>query len=559
MAEEQNLYDAVIIGGGPAGLTAALYLARARYRVIVVEKEYFGGQIAITNEVVNYPGIAKTSGAELTETMRQQAESFGAEFLIAEATGIDADGDIKVVHTSQGDLSCFGVLLALGASPRKVGFKGEDEFRGHGVAYCATCDGEFFTGKDVFVVGGGFAAAEESVFLTKYANEVHILFRKADFSCAPAAADEARRNPKITIHPYSVVEEVVGDALPRTLRYKNVQTGEITEYHAPEGDTFGVFVLAGYAPATAWVKDIVELTEGGNIVTDNQQRTSTEGIYAAGDVCVKDLRQVVTATGEAAAAATQMERHLAAMQEKTGIIPKQPSKASEDQKASASASASASTQGDTSSSEAVSSVLFSPDMVAQLNAVFDRMANPIVLRLSLDDRPVSAELKAYAEELAALTDKVKVEVASETAVASEECPCVEVCSAAGEWTGLAFHGVPGGHEFTSFVLGLYNAAGPGQPLDDSVRASIEALDRAADIQVLVSLSCTMCPDTVVAAQRIASLNPQITAQVYDINHFPALKDQYNVMSVPCLVVNNGETVSFGKKGITDVLSLLQSH
>lgn len=554
MAEEQNLYDAVIIGGGPAGLTAALYLARARYRVIVIEKEYFGGQIAITNEVVNYPGIAKTSGAELTETMRQQAESFGAEFLLAEATGIDTSNDIKVVHTSQGDLSCFGVLLALGASPRKVGFKGEDEFRGHGVAYCATCDGEFFTGKDVFVVGGGFAAAEESVFLTKYANEVHILFRKADFSCAPAAADEARRNPKIIIHPYSVVDEVVGDSLPRTLRYKNVQTGEITEYHAPEGDTFGVFVLAGYAPATAWIKDIVDLTEGGNIITDGQQRTSAEGIYAAGDVCVKDLRQVVTATGEAAAAATQMERHLAAMQEKTGLVPQQPqpkAPASSVTQETSSASSEAAAQA------AEASELFSADMVAQLNAVFERMANPIVLKLSLDERPVSAELKAYAEELAALTDKVSVQVASDSTIATEERPCVEVCTAAGEPTGLAFHGVPGGHEFTSFVLGLYNAAGPGQPLDDSLKATIESLDHPVDVQVLVSLSCTMCPDTVVAAQRIASLNPNVTAQVYDINHFPALKDKYNVMSVPCMVINGGETVSFGKKGIPEVLDLVK--
>lgn len=554
MAEEQNLYDAVIIGGGPAGLTAALYLARARYRVIVIEKEYFGGQIAITNEVVNYPGIAKTSGAELTETMRQQAESFGAEFLLAEATGIDTSNDIKVVHTSQGDLSCFGVLLALGASPRKVGFKGEDEFRGHGVAYCATCDGEFFTGKDVFVVGGGFAAAEESVFLTKYANEVHILFRKADFSCAPAAADEARRNPKIIIHPYSVVDEVVGDSLPRTLRYKNVQTGEITEYHAPEGDTFGVFVLAGYAPATAWIKDIVDLTEGGNIITDGQQRTSAEGIYAAGDVCVKDLRQVVTATGEAAAAATQMERHLAAMQEKTGLVPQQPQPKAP---ASSATQETNNTSSEAAAQAAEASELFSADMVAQLNAVFERMANPIILKLSLDERPVSAELKAYAEELAALTDKVSVQVASDSTIATEERPCVEVCTAEGEPTGLAFHGVPGGHEFTSFVLGLYNAAGPGQPLDDSLKATIESLDHPVDVQVLVSLSCTMCPDTVVAAQRIASLNPNVTAQVYDINHFPALKDKYNVMSVPCMVINSGETVSFGKKGIPEVLDLVK--
>ena len=163
----KNMYDVVVIGGGPAGLTAALYLARARYRVVVVEKEKFGGQITITHEVVNYPGVEKTSGEALTATMRKQAESFGAEFLLAEVEELVTEGDIKVVKTTRGELKTYGILIATGAHPRMIGFKGEEEFRGRGVAYCATCDGEFFTGKEVFVIGGGFAAAEEAVFLTK--------------------------------------------------------------------------------------------------------------------------------------------------------------------------------------------------------------------------------------------------------------------------------------------------------------------------------------------------------------------------------------------------------
>ena len=140
----KELYDVVVIGGGPAGLTAALYLARARYHVVVVEKEQFGGQIVITEEVVNYPGVERTSGRALTESMRRQAQNFGAEFLLAEVTELDMSADIKKVKTSRGELSCFGVLLAAGAHPRKVGFQGEEEFRGRGIAYCATCDGEFF-------------------------------------------------------------------------------------------------------------------------------------------------------------------------------------------------------------------------------------------------------------------------------------------------------------------------------------------------------------------------------------------------------------------------------
>ena len=195
----KNFYDVVVIGGGPAGLTAALYLARARYRVLVVEKDHFGGQITITSEVVNYPGVERTSGTALTDTMRKQAQSFGAEFLLAEVEGLMLNGDVKAVKTSRGELQCFGVLLATGAHPRMVGFKGEEEFRGHGVAYCATCDGEFFTGKEVFVVGGGFVAAEESVFLTKYARHVTILIREEDFTCAKTTAQLARDHEKITI------------------------------------------------------------------------------------------------------------------------------------------------------------------------------------------------------------------------------------------------------------------------------------------------------------------------------------------------------------------------
>ena len=172
--ENENLYDVIIIGGGPAGLTAAIYLARACYRVIVIEKEKFGGQITITSEVVNYPGVRKTSGSELTESMRKQAESFGAEFMLTEVKEINVEGDIKEGITERGKFKCFGILLATGAHPRMIGFAGEEEFKGHGVAYCATCDGEFFTGKEVFVVGGGFAAAEESVFLPKSASHVTI-------------------------------------------------------------------------------------------------------------------------------------------------------------------------------------------------------------------------------------------------------------------------------------------------------------------------------------------------------------------------------------------------
>ena len=536
-----NLYDVIIVGGGPAGLTAALYLARAKYRVLVLEKEQFGGQIAITHEVVNYPGIAKTSGKALTDTIQQQAESFGAEFLLVEATGFDLNGDIKTVYTGKGDFRCFGILLATGAHPRTVGFQGEEEHKGRGVAYCATCDGEFFAGKEIFVVGGGYAAAEESVFLTKFAKHVTILVRKDDFSCAASVADQAKNHEKITVLYNTLMEEVSGENGLTYARYKNTVTGEVTEYRSQE--SFGVFVFAGYAPATAAVKNLVELNDQGYIITDNAQKTSVEGVYAAGDVCVKPLRQVVTATGDGALAATELEKYVASVHGRTGLradapIPKK-----------SNTSVNVETQerenGD---------VLFTDQMRQQLDTVFSRLERLLLLKLYLDNRPVSEELERFITALAALSNKLTVEVADRQ-VEEAFAPCVEVCLADGTPTGLAFHGVPSGHEFTSFVLGLYNAAGPGQALDDAAKEQIARIQEKTDLKILVTLSCTMCPDLVVAAQRIASLNPNVTAHVYDIRYFENKKREYNVMSVPCMVVNDKD-VFFGKKTMQQLLDLL---
>lgn len=537
----ENLYDVVVIGGGPAGLTAALYLARARYRVIVVEKEHFGGQITITSEVVNFPGIERTSGKELTETMRRQAQNFGSEFLLSEVTKLELYGDIKKVHTGRGVLSCFGVLLATGAHPRMVGFEGEEAFRGHGVAYCATCDGEFFTGKDVFVVGGGFAAAEEGVFLTKYAKHVTILIRGEDFTCAKQTADAARSNEKITVLTNTEVESVSGDSALRVMRYRNNVTGEMAEYRAEEGDNFGVFVFAGYEPATELVKDIAHLNEQGYVITDANHKTSVDGLYAAGDVCIKSLRQVATAVGDGALAATQLERYAAEMQKMTGLKPEM--QIAENRVH----------QEKMPEQEKDRESLFSADIVNQLTSVFSKMERPLVLKLSLDNRPVSAELKSYMKEMAALTDKLTVEVLENSQ--EKELPSVKVCLSDGTETGLAFHGVPGGHEFTSFVLGLYNASGPGQALDEGIAEKIAVINKDIRMQIMVSLSCTMCPELVTAAQRIAAENSAIKAEVYDLNHFPELKDKYQVMSVPCLIINN-EKPLFGKKNVEQLLEIL---
>lgn len=544
--DNKNLYDVAIIGGGPAGLTAALYLARACYRVIVLEKEKFGGQITITSEVVNYPGIEITDGKTLTENMRVQAQNFGAEFKLAEVTSINMDNDVKEIETTKGKIHCLGVLLATGAHPRMIGFEGEAEYKGHGVAYCATCDGEFFTGKDIFVIGGGFAAAEESVFLTKYAKHVTILVREEDFTCAKATADETKANKDITVLYNKEVVRVEGDGVLRSITWKDLVSGEETT-HKVEDDTFGVFVFAGYEPETSLVKGLAEIDERGYIITDKSQMTTREGLFAAGDVCIKPLRQVVTAVGDGALAATELEKYVVKMHKKTGLVPEQPVR-----------EGSATSHNITPASvkpatEDNGNALFTSDMLAQLNAVFGKMESKLVLSLGLDSRDSSNELKHYMEELAKLTDKLSVRL--EENVDEKEAPYVKVCKEDGSYSGLAFHGIPGGHEFTSFILGLYNVAGPGQQIEDDIKSKIEAVDKETKIKLMVSLTCTMCPDLVVAAQRIASLNPKVSTEVYDLNHFPDLRDKYQIMSVPCMVINDGKP-NFGKKDISQVLDLI---
>lgn len=546
MEVHDRLYDVIIVGAGPAGLSAAIYAARAKYHVLVLEKNGIGGQITITSEIVNYPGVEMAGGKELTEHMRMQAERFGATFVVAEVLDMELEQEVKLLHTTKGDYEALGVILAPGANPRKIGFQGEKEFQGRGVAYCATCDGEFFTGKDVFVIGGGFAAVEEGMFLTKYARKVTLIVREPDYTCAKTVSDKLKDFSNIETIFHTELKEAGGEHALSYAVFLNNEDGSQWRYDAPQGDTFGIFVFAGYVPNTKWIADCVERNEQGYLITDMDRQTNIAGVFAAGDVCVKNLRQVVTAVSDGAIAATSLERVVSELHAKLGIpdlyqAPQQ-SKTLEKQ--------------DEQTYFTKGEGFISSEIRQQLTGIFTKFSSHVTVRAWLDESAFSGEIKGFLNELVSITDKVVwTEQVPEDAVKPEYLPAMEVLDSTGKSSGIYFHGVPGGHEFNSFIIALYNVAGPRQELDHQTQKKIAALSEKTNIKILVSLTCTMCPDSVMAAQRIAAISDQVTAEMFDLSHYPELKEKYNVMSVPCIVINDKTTV-FGKKNVEELLALL---
>lgn len=305
------MYDIVIVGGGPAGLAAGLYASRARLNAVIIEKEKAGGQIAITDEVANYPGsIEHATGPSLVQRMKEQAEGFGAKFVIDTVTEIKTEGKTKVVVGRNETYETKTVIFATGATPKYIGCPGEKEFTGRGVSYCATCDGAFFEDFEVYVVGGGDSAIEEAMFLTKFARKVTVIHRREELRAAKSIQEKAFKNEKIDFMWNSQIVELKGDGLLNAMVVEDTKTGERRTISADENDgTFGVFVFIGFAPQNSLLEGKVEMVDG-YIKTDDNMRTNIEGIFAAGDNRVKSLRQVVTATADGAIAATQAEKYI---------------------------------------------------------------------------------------------------------------------------------------------------------------------------------------------------------------------------------------------------------
>ncbi|MDD4802247.1 MAG: thioredoxin-disulfide reductase [Syntrophomonas sp.] len=306
-----RIYDVIIIGAGPAGLAAGSYAGRARLDTLIIEKEKDGGQIVITAEIENYPGgIEGETGPSLIERMSKQASGFGAGKVYDTIVDVELEGEVKKLIGKKGEYYAKTVIIASGAFPRPIGCSGEKELVGKGVSYCATCDGAFFEDMNIFVMGGGDAAVEEALYLTKFGRKVTIIHRRNELRAAKSIQEKAFANPKIEFMWDSVIVDLKGDGILESMVVQNTKTGEITEIQAPEEDgTFGVFVFIGFVPQADLFVGKVDM-ENGYILTDDDMKTNIPGVFAAGDVRKKSLRQVVTAAADGAIAAVQANRFI---------------------------------------------------------------------------------------------------------------------------------------------------------------------------------------------------------------------------------------------------------
>lgn len=311
-----RIYDMIVLGAGPAGLTAGLYGGRGRRSVLIIEKGQDGGQIATTSELENYPGqlLEGETGPSLVARMTEQAAKFGCERASDEIKAVDLAGEVKKLTGSKGEYLCKALIIATGAHPRLIGCKNEEEFRGRGVSYCATCDAAFFEGLQVYVVGGGDAAVEEALYLTKFARRVTIIHRRDELRAAKSIQEKAFANPNIDFMWDTVVESVGGEELLSRMTVKNTKTGELTTIEADAEDgIFGLFGFVGLLPDSDLFSGMINM-ENGYILTDEDMRTSLPGVFAAGDVRKKSLRQVITAAADGAIAAMQAEHYISNME-----------------------------------------------------------------------------------------------------------------------------------------------------------------------------------------------------------------------------------------------------
>jgi thioredoxin reductase (NADPH) len=308
-----NHYDAIIIGAGPAGLTAGIYLSRARLKTLIVNEGTVGGQMVLTHEIANYPGVESISGYQLANIMKKQAKNFGSDIRSnVSVSKLDLEDELKSVVLSDGNrYTSNSVILSPGGRSRTLGVPGEDPLKGRGISYCATCDGDFFTGKEIIAVGGGNSALEEAVSLTKYASRVTVVHQFDHFQAFEHAVEEASNNPKIDFIMESTITAFYGEERLESVDIKNLKTGEVRNHR-----TNGTFIFIGYVPNTEFLKGRLEMNRWGEIIVNAEMATSISGVFAAGDSIAKKYRQVTTSVGDGTIAALAASNYINEMKVK---------------------------------------------------------------------------------------------------------------------------------------------------------------------------------------------------------------------------------------------------
>lgn len=589
MAEK---HQTVIIGGGPAGLTAAIYLRRAGYEVLILEKEEEGGQIRISEKVVNYPGIEEIDGETLMETMRRQAVSFGAQIRRENVISASLTDHGKVIQTEKNHYEASIIIYAAGSVPRKLNFPGEREFAGKGIAYCATCDGELFTDKPIFVVGGGYAAAEEAIYLTRYSKPVMLIIREPDFTCAKKLADEVKAHPDVKIEYNTEIVRVEGDTSVKKIVLKNALSGK--EWIYENADTIGIFIFAGYLPQTNMVKKQLTCDKQGYLLTDDGKRTNVEGVYGVGDVCQKRLRQLVTAVADGAVAAETIAADYplellpaikkentacqkVEIQNKTGAashaggqdalisnvknqIQGEDEKKLYTGKEAVGVSDLENTKKQNKNDVGQIQGAMRPDsqfhdIYPQIKEVERRFETIPECRVLLDDSKVSKQVKNFMKDLEEVMPRVHISYEKDGGTGDTMIPSIGISSKDRKRKGIFFHGTPGGHEFSSFLSALYQAAGPGKPLMDEILTQIKSIQTSVRLDIGVTLSCTKCPELVSSAMMIAAHSPKVEVHIVNLAQFPKFKEKYQVFSVPFLMVN-GDKTYYGKKSVEELMKII---
>ena len=298
-------YEIVIVGGGPAGLSAGVYAARALRKTLLLERKVIGGQIALTSDVENYPGMDNVNGFDLAEAMHKQATKYGMETAYADVTSIERQGDLHLVRTSEGDYIAKALIITAGADYNRLGVPGEERLTGHGVSYCATCDGAFFKDQEVAVVGGGDAAMDEGLFVTRYASKVHVIHRRDKLRAGAILRERAFANPKMDFTWNTVVEEILGETEVTGVKLRNVVSGETSTMAVG-----AVFVFIGLSPNSGYLRGVVPMDEGGHVLVNEWMETEIPGLFAAGDIRSNSARQVVSSAGDGATAAIRADQYL---------------------------------------------------------------------------------------------------------------------------------------------------------------------------------------------------------------------------------------------------------